>query len=930
MPLFSSTKVFASPYSFGSGQCHIHGTWTDEALSATNDLITVVEGLRNLEGCNQLATALDAHLQQIQTNLKTLEAQKEQSNKISNIQDEVLTHRLYSRDPELGAMTSRSMIAGMNELAALTASNTSSFGPASNDTNYTSSKSSTAFMPNFGDQVFRVGQSGIQLTTKLLDSLSAEELKCLSSPNLVGPFFTSLVELSASMVNSGQDFFGRDISDLVKKISNLARTAHFDRIMRDVYWTQFQNSMSCLIDTLSEGYCATMDAKVLFDEEMERLKPISWTWDTTQQLKSWETEKPVQPGDFDKLKRSVFEGYYVLTQQLPVVTAFLERIQRGILPKNHSDADFQNVIQSNTFGYFLHERNIMANWNEARTTISNMTNVESQKSAIADTLKKLARLIVGEPEKEKYGGINFLERVTNLRKVIFQLMGKEIPSEVIGKNGMQIRASDWLDVNYHSFIGDPTTAMLEISKNLDLLLGMANNAAVEYYNYWFIADQPGLMIDSLTGMAYNIPEALEGINQYLGHFAAQKYVDASVLPAVYQTMEKIHRILSQYKTLRDSGMELKRRYGDLDQYPIEQRKVILAEAMAQYKDLIEIFYEEFLILKARSSFLVTRLTSFVKMDYQRRLRDDESNEETDEELLKQIYYATGDAVFERMRLISSKNPTEIESDLLFAQRTYLEAIRSLEDLLRFNFAASIARVKLETEGADTTTAGIFEDSVIRANQASNANYYHKTQAWLAGWIYNGLPEFMRPDDKRRWDYWASDKIYGVTQMLLNPDLYPGLYALHPVRLITKPEAPGVFENSNGSLQKIWGILCIQSLAFKDPTPFYALCKDTVLKSPMIDDKLRQNNPGFPYFDFLDLNYHNALMAYYPEKQKKKASTQRLQLFPDWNHDYPDLKVRQSKNYDSRICSLRQRNRNNYIMFLTQGKYQKQNPFQSTQ
>ncbi len=910
-----SNRALASSYSFGGGACKTQGTWTENAIAATRDLMTVVEGLRNAEGCGQLAVTIDTYLRELNTNLSSVEEFKSQASKISNVQEEILAHRQYAQDPNLGSVASRSMVSGINELAAISLGSPAS--GATNDATMGSPENTASFLPNIGERVFTAGKKGIAIADKILDSMTSEQLKCLSSPNLIGPFFTAVVQLSASMVNSGQDFFGKDVSSLVNKITALARNAHFDRIGRDLQWLQFQNSMSCLIDTLSEGYCSTLDAQILFNEEMKRAKPISWDWNLSTQNASGVP----QGHDFEKLKKSIFEGYYVLTQQLPVVTAFLERIQRGIPPKNHSDANFQNKIQSNTFSYFLNERNIIADWNEARTTISHMTNIESQKSAIADTLKKLGRLITGD--RDEGSGLNFLDRVTNGRKVMFQLMGRELPSEVIGKNGMQIRAEDWLDVNYSYFIGDPVAAMAEISKNLDLLLSSANQAAVEYYNYWFIADQPGLMVDSLTGMTYNIPEALEGINLYLEHFSKQPYVDASVLPAVYETIEKINRILSQYKLLRETGLNLKNRYGNLDLYPLEERQQILQKTIEQYKDLIEIFYNEFLILKARSSFLVNRITSFVKIDYQKRLRLENFNPADENELLRQIYYATGDVVFERMRLISSKNPAEIDSDLNLAQHTYLESLRAMEDLVRDSFAATIAQMKMEIEGVDTTTSGIFEDSIVRANRDADANSLIHFQAWLMDRIYDGLPQFLRPQSQRAWSYRAADKIYGLTKMFFNPDRYPGMSALNPVRLFMKNEAPGVQENSNGAIHKTLALFCIQSLAFRDASPFYNLCKGIILKSPMIDEDIRAKNPDFRFRQFLDVEYDTVLASYLKSQTQPMelpSLKEQPQLYPDMNQYISDASHRRAKNFDARVCALRQRNRNNYIMYLTQGKY----------
>jgi hypothetical protein len=53
------------------------------------------------------------------------------------------------------------------------------------------------------------------------------------------------------------------------------------------------------------------------------------------------------------------------------------------------------------------------------------------------------------------------------------------------------------------------------------------------------------------------------------------------------------------------------------------------------------------------------------------------------------------------------------------------------------------------------------------------------------------------------------------------------------------------------------------------------------------------------------------------------SAPTLHLYPDLHQPVADPNLRVGKNYDARVCALRQRNRNNFIMFLTQGKYHNQ-------
>jgi hypothetical protein len=184
---------------------------------------------------------------------------------------------------------------------------------------------------------------------------------------------------------------------------------------------------------------------------------------------------------------------------------------------------------------------------------------------------------------------------------------------------------------------------------------------------------------------------------------------------------------------------------------------------------------------------------------------------------------------------------------------------------------------------------------------------------------------LKPQSKRSWDYRTADKAYGLTRMFLNPDRYPGMFALNPARLFAKPEAPGIQENSNGALEKTLALFCIQSLSFRDQHPFIKLCQNVVLKSPMLDDEFRSQNPDFLYLKFLDVHHDEILYSYLnmlPPPATVNGQKPQAHLFPDLYMALKNEKLQRSKNYDARVCALRQRNRNNYIMYLTQGQYNK--------
>jgi hypothetical protein len=864
----------ASTYTFTGGACESQGSWTSDALSATQSLVSITSQLQQDENCGQLSKTLEAHFSDIRQKLDSLKIEQGKVDQIGNLKNEIMSLRDFLNYPNIKNDVLSLILNKTVEAASLTSSSQSSQA-SQNDGTIMSAKN----LYSLGDRVYRTSESSVILLDQVMDSILNEK-KCLITPNFVGPFMGSMVNLTAAFLGSGQDFFGNRIANLVNKFSKILRDAHFANVLKQLNQTQFRNSMSCLLEVVSENYCSSVDAYHLFREEMDR-----------HRLNPDEKNPAHFKDDLKNLSKLGFDGYYILTQQLPIVNAWIEKVQRGVEPRLESDADFQNTVIEDVMRFYMKEKILLSTINFDRSSIEALTSVDSQRNAVLVTLEKLTEIVIGG--RSEQGVKNFYTTAIIEQRIPFYLLGIAVPDQVQGKNtsGFAQNPWVWLQANMSSLpqFNNPLELLDVIRNHVRELSDSAQQSAIQYYNQWFIYDQAGLTFDSLTGMVYNVRSALENINEYLTHLEQTNNLDASVIPVLYDTRQRVTAVLEQYQKLKTIGEALKNASTE------EEKNAVLKESIELSRSLIEVVYDRFMVLKARSGFLSNRLSNFVKYDFQNMLKNSTNNEPPSDTTVRDIYFATGDAAFERMKLMSSKNPKNIQSDLDNAQITNKENLRALEMLLKDNFIAMMAYMKKVSEGQAVSNDDIYNDSRARAWK----DYWRDTSL-----PHNPLALIIAPLK-------AFDFFYYMDK---NSNRYP--HALDTG--LGGNSALGIIDSENGAAKRMLAHYCIQSLAFSDWRPFYDICKDVTLYSPYISNHLSGENLE-QFNSLLNVKYEAALSAHINLEDItpiSNAGIYKRTSGPVTPKQLEQRKTNIAKNQTARICSMRQFARNNYIVWIT--------------
>ncbi len=916
---FALADDVKNPYSFG-GNCQSQGYWTSTATMELEKIKSIADTLRADPNCNQLSARLTEYYNALsaQTNLPAgAEVAANRSSTLRAQLDSVVSYSRngrYEQDKIKEAMVASAVDSAIVAAdSAKTSNNPMGGTPQQTATN----------LQALGSRINRSVHTGLDLVNNLAES-TIEESKCLQNPNVSGPLMSSIIAMASAFGSSGQDAFGTKIARLTNTISKLMITRRYYDTTNKLGRAQFRNSMSCLLETVSESYCATLDADILYQEHVHQ---SGFQRDPKSGVISTQ-------GVLGAKLNSPLRGFFVLTQLVPIVTGWVEKVQRGVEPRNSADSQFKNDILRNTITYYIQENNLMSTANFDQQTIKKLPDLVSKKRQVLKTVMQLSAQITGG--REELQGLNFYTMAVLPMEIPFRLIGIPLPDKVRGsqESGVQQEPGQYLAANIDSIaaFNDPDRLMATVVVKLRGLIEEAQHNVIAYYNEWFIYDQASQYVDSVTGFTYNARDVLQHIDRYFDYVGDKirenSQMDPSVLPMIEDTRRRIQNVLARYEELRLLGETFRKTSAAAK----DEREALINQGVELHRKLLETAYEEFWILRARSGFLLGRVAGIVKYDMQNLLR---ANPEETNKVAKDIFFATGEAAFERMKTMSGSNPYMIYADIKLAQVTHLENLEAIESLLADNFAMSMSWIRMVSRNERPNDGDVRADSLRRLIE-DFAEYYPPrklrpvTKPWDIWWMFEEAS--ISGPFQLGWHYWKHANRYSIWgQNTIVDTTGRAPYDSYPA---STPHNGNVLFPDEGAAERMLAHYCIQSLAFKDSSPFKRMCDKINLNSPflyytMTDEekttyekasplmkfKVRHDLLGLATKEFIG----KELSVNYNQKREQLITPEILEALksPD---DVLKKGARQlmARNQSSRVCALREFARNNFVEYLTQG------------
>lgn len=831
------------PYRF-TGSCTSQGSWTQAALSHTDRLREIAKQLKNDQACKSVGLSLQGTLNDLQKELSTAADSEARSNTLASLPQEIsaITSTMASGTFMKTAL-SRLIFGKMMTLS--TQENQHQQDNPQDPKPGMSVPTREVLLQSFQERMRRASTRGFTLFNNTLDYLPQLNT-CLIDSNGMGQFLAASVSMLGSLVSSGQDSIGNQMAMTISKLSNYMREKRFSNVLRNLNQTEFLSSVSCLMEITSESYCSTRDGRILFNEMVRQISPRMYE----------STDKSIGP----------LAGYYILSQQVPIISNWLYKIQIGTTPRRETDAAFQTGVLRSVNAFFVLMKHAEGLYYNQMLNMKAYSDVSIKQNLLRETVLKLAELMIGSPQNDT--NENFFTKANSPIEIYFRLIGMDVPAIVQGTTGQAPwEPDDWINKNYASIpeFSNPDDLAIRIERNLREILDKATSAAVAYYNQNFIVDQIGIVNESLLGMNYNVKDALINIDKYLKglKYRIEKTArDKTMIASIVETRIRIGRVLARYEKLRVYSENLKKLESLNDQKQMLEQLRLLNVA------LITEVYDQFQVLLARTGWLANRMSTFVWYDYQNILRPQfERDSQFFSRHTEELFRASGQLAFDRMLAMGSGNPSNVDTDLTMALRLSKENIASMEMLLKDSISQMINALQLSASDKKINSTTTSYDSIKRSFEDQ--------------WTTNA-PGDERSFGKRLWN---SLIIPGRTIISLESTKYP----------VSIPSLVGlnnktVYSNDDEfkSASKLRQQLCIQALAFNDLSLIWANCQDAVLRSPFTKSQVTA--------EFAQ-DFDKSLNVSFSEKAKERLQDQR------------------GLNHSIRICAFRDYNRKNLVAYL---------------
>ncbi|MBX2988937.1 MAG: hypothetical protein KF802_13695 [Bdellovibrionaceae bacterium] len=848
-----------NPYQF-TGACGSQGIWTQQALQQTSNLRSVLNRLKDDANCKSHGERLRANLDQINQRLSALDDNRMTTYHTSQLPQEIGALRGFlAGESAFKGQVLNAMFSRMIEAQKTTEGNNDVNGNPFSSRVQQHSQS----LKSLHDRVRAGSEQSLRLFNETLDTLPDLQ-QCLLDPQQGAQMLSASVHFLTAIVSGGQSSSGTLLAQTISKLASYARESSFAKALAEVNQTEFTASLSCLLEMTAENYCATRDARIMLDEMMAEDELVV---DDKGQLRA-----KAQIDRFLQLQNenSPLAGYYLLTQNIPIITEWLQMVQLGAEPRLMTDADQKNDPITQIAEFQKNVNKLRAILNSQSEMIASYSTFEEQQNAVLKLVISLTDSLSNN------GGSGFGNNSNNQNFFTLALMPVDIPFYLIGiptpdavkpKMG-QVQAPDqWLQMNYKNLpeFNDPKALLRKLSVTLDEIMKKAAVSSISFYNKWFIVDKVLVTNRALLGVNYNVKESLRNTVTYLRHLErkfAKLSDDQSLVPILMETENRIVAVLKRFDALEELGR--------VAQSQGLSREEIGARTQSLSEELIKEAFNQFNVMLVKSGFLSMRVSDFVQADFQLMKRAGVGLDSH----LQELYTASGKTLVDQIIRLAEGNPSALKSDLAMGLRIGKGNLVALETGLADSYANQIAYLEQIKRG----------DRVTTGTTLWNIKHPEETRA---------VPRI--------------EKIPGQSPLKNNP-LFQGVVGLWRSYLASFGDFPR-FWNKQGetwfgrtavispddekqSSAYLKAQFCIQTLAFNNLSPFWSMCRDEELVSPFAASRMTDEAKK-AFRRILNVQYKAKAWEEYDEKDR-------------------------SANHSKRICAFRDYNRRNLVMYLTKG------------
>jgi hypothetical protein len=874
--LAQDASASSSPYFFG-GKCSSQGTWTSQAMDRTQEIMDIAKRLKADPKCSKLAEGFMNSIPALQKSIGDSEKDRGIVGGLMGLQQQMTAlSQFRSESAENRTDVVKLLLNRAVTYSAETAKMSASPAPAGDAPNRNEALAQNIF--SFGKRLSQTTNAGLDIFNAMITQV-ADNKECPLNNNNGGQLFAASVNILSAYAGSGQSETGIKLSQAVSSLFTAFRDLKYSLVIRNGNETQLLNSVSCLIETTAESFCGARDARGLW-EEMKNQTEVRLTEKTLEN--QHQTLYLADANTVSASQGTPLMGFYLLTQQLPLVNDWMLKILISVDPQLVTDGVFRNTILDNVNDFYKKVNDLHASYNNKVKTIRGYTDRDSQVNASIELLGDL----VSKMTASRDGGTNFFTQSLTQVEIPFLLAGVPVPrSEIDPKFNFDFVS--WFQLHKKDIpaLQDPLVFVDHIGGNLDAVIATAQKSTAGYNNQWAIVDKQNVVDSTFLGVNFNVYEVLTATDKYLENLKNRLTpvldqeqrvpvvhpLDPTIVGSILDTQTRIRAVLTQISNVRAKSNNFR---AATENHATEMEIAAeRAEFEVASRNFLTALYDQFNVILSRTGFLSNRLAVYVEYDLAATMRNQANSASllNDPRFEHALKFATNTAAYNQILGITGGNPAAVRQDLDNSMNIGKQNIQMLENLFKDFFVRKIAEQRIRISHPQAGKATVVADSYER--------------------IWKDNMNTVPTSGRTSWLQKSLDKVTGLFGFIGNSLYSQNRYTIDG-NGIASTRTVLTSDTEFGSAGEMYAQYCIQALAFNDLEGVWSVCKGhlATLKSPF-------NSPTDP--------------------TAKAAFEKYLNVRFD-NKALEDFNTNRPLNESNRICALREFYRRNQVLYLTKG------------
>lgn len=747
---FASASFAADVTRFSGGTCQSQGDWVTAAIQQASDLTNALEALRKDPNCTVLVDALDNSSPKLKE--LTTYGKDGQVTGIAGVYRELEALREYynPRKESLGRTNPQSLREIVNYMVFRKGHEVAEDNAMQKRKENMSSTSrlnvdiTSQRLQNFLARSSALANLSVETTKGILSKFPDSQKCFMERPNEALMIFSSVISGAAAFATGGQV---TNLGELIGSIVRFNREMKFIKAIQPIERARFEASVSCLVESTQEAYCAVQDAQDALDFQRGY---------DGEKLKKFEE-------DYNPLNNPM-QGLMILNRDVEKITSWMQRVLFGVDPKLIIEATMKNENWDAILGFIKDLNTLPALARDKRNYYMSATqgaDRASKASQVKSVIDGLTNVMV-----RGAGAVNFFTGSLNQEVIPYFLLGlEELPADYNAlTNNWDNAFLKWIPTGQNG-LNNPDALMNNLEMRVFLLVGKANALASSYFSSRMIVDSQNLLVEGMNGPDISPYKAMMHVQIYARNLI--KKLDeglkdpiiqqnpanadgyASMIPLLEDLDLRISVIVGAMKELKNLRSSHATKFeADGGMNPISPSDQVLT-VIAAARKAMDTIYEFNNMMTSRDSFIFNRVVNAVRMDITDTLWRSEHINARQSDVLRQY----GKDMIAKLGAMFSQDPTLKRMDISQTAPIHDGNLKGIEEMFAKYLWQAILDIDCKVYGGHycNVNKNLFGMPDWKANVLLPKDPALQKRASSAPWPLSYLIKKPTKDGRQWWD-----------------------------------------------------------------------------------------------------------------------------------------------------------------------------------